>query len=72
MLTGSEAESFRRLFTEVEELDEPGCYDDAVSLLKLAGLVGVESVSRVPTAHASAFETCGTRVEAIWILEHLH
>ena len=70
-LPAREVPTVRRLFAEVDLLDDPRCYDDALSLLKLATLAGTESVSRVPAHHASAFESCSTPVEAIWILEHL-
>lgn len=72
LLPSREVRTVRRLFAEVDLLDDPGCYDDAVSLLKLAALAGTESVSRVPHHHASAFQSCSTPVEAIWTLEHLH
>ena len=72
LLATREVRTVRRLFAEVDVLDDPGCFDDARSLLKLATLAGTENVSRVPAHHASAFQTCSTPVEAIWILEHLH
>lgn len=72
VLEAREVRTIRRLFAEVDLLDDPGCYEDALSLLKLATLTGTETVSRVPDRHASAFQTCSTPVEAIWILEHLH
>ena len=72
LLPTREVRTVRRLFAEVDLLDDPGCFDDALSLLKLATLAGSENVSRVPAHHASAFQTCSTPVEAIWILEHLH
>lgn len=72
LLPTREVRTIRRLLAEVDLLDDPGCYDDAISLLKLATLAGSENVSRVPDRFASAFETCSTPVEAIWILEHLH
>lgn len=71
-LAAPEVASVRRLLAQVETLDEPACYDDALSLLKLAMLAGTESVSRVPAHHAARFEKCGTPVEAVWILEHLN
>ncbi len=71
VLPTREVRTVRRLFAEVDLLDDPRCFDDALSLLKLATLAGTENVSRVPAHHASAFQTCSTPVEAIWILEHL-
>ncbi len=72
VLPTREVRTVRRLFAEVDLLDDPACYDDAASLLKLASLAGTENVTRVPERHASAFQSCSTPVEAIWILEHLH
>lgn len=72
LLPTRDVRTMRRLFAEVDLLDDPGCFDDARSLLKLASLAGTESVSRVPAQYASAFQTCSTPVEAIWTLEHLH
>ena len=71
-LSVREVPTVRRLIAEVDLLDDPGCYEDAVSLAKLASLAGTESVSRVPARHALAFQSCSTPVEAIWILENLH
>lgn len=71
-LTTREVPTVRRLFAEVDQLEDPGCYEDARSLLKLATLAGAENVSRVADRHASAFQSCSTPVEAIWILEQLH
>jgi hypothetical protein len=72
VLPTREVRTMRRLFAEVDLLDDPGCYDDALSLLKLASLAGVDNVFRVHDRHASAFQSCSTPVEAIWILEQLH
>lgn len=72
LLATREVRTVRRLFAEVDLLDDPRCFDDARSLQKLAVLAGTESVSRVPVHHASAFQSCSTPVEAIWTLEHLH
>lgn len=72
LLATREVRTVRRLFAEVELLDDPGCFDDALSLHKLALLAGSENVSRVPARHASAFQSCSTPVEAIWILEQLN
>lgn len=71
MLEVREATHVMRLFEQVEALEEPGCYDDAISLLKLASLTEPSFVARVPAHHASAFETCSTPVEAVWVLEQV-
>ena len=71
LLSDPEVPTVRRLFAEVERLADPGCYEDANSLRKLAALAGTENVSRVPVRHAGAFQSCSTPVEAIWILENL-
>ena len=72
MLSSREVPTVRRLFAEVDQLEDPGCYEDARSLLKLATLASTEHVGRVSERHASAFQSCSTPVEAIWILEQLH
>ena len=71
-LSEREVPTVRRLFAEVDLLEDPTVYDDARSLRKLAALAGTENVSRVPVQHAGAFQSCSTPVEAIWILENLH
>lgn len=70
-LSAGEVKGIRKLFTQVARLKDPRCYDDALSLFKLAVLTGIENVSRVTVRHAGAFQTCGSPEEAMSILERI-
>lgn len=71
VLTTREAERVTQLMDAVAGLDDPGCYTDAVSLLRLALLCGVERVAEVPASAAASFETCSTPAEGLRLLARI-